>query len=115
MPEKKFDENKLERIKNGNFDVVVDQKQFDLVPPLDMVRPLVEIYGGEVVRDFEDDNRIPEEREEMTREPVGENLAVVIFQGRDEATFDRQVVNQLPSIAPFNGGKEGHYRVPVRI
>lgn len=119
MVQKKFDKKKLESLKNGPVDVIVDQRQFDVVPSLDMVRPLVEIYGGEVVRDFESDNRIPEDKEDLTIEPVEGNLAVVIFQGRDQAgdegTFDRQVVNQLPSIKLFNGGKEGHYRVPVRV
>lgn len=109
----KFDKSKLQDVKDEATDLVVSQRQYDRVPRLSDIQPLVEIYGGEIVTDVDNDNRIPKDKAEIEEFFGQSGLKVVVFQGRNEGTFDRQVVNQLPSVQLMNRGKDGYYCVPV--
>jgi hypothetical protein len=108
-----FDKSKLQDLKNETTDLIVSQRQYDRVPRLSDVQPLMQIYGGEIVTDVDNDNRIPKDMDEIEDFFEQSGLKVVVFRGRNEGTFDRQVVNQLPSVQLMNRGKDGYYCVPV--
>lgn len=109
----KFDKKKLRDVKDGEMDLVVSQGQYERVPKISDIQPLIDIYGGEVVDDVDGDSRIPKDIDEIEEFFGQSKLKVVVFQGRNEGTFDRQVVNQLPSVQLMNRGKDGYYCVPV--
>lgn len=116
MPEQKFDRELLEQTL-GDSRLIVNQREIRGAPSYEEhVKPLVRIYGGELITDVESDERIQKEKEDITNlYPVQGELGVVVFQGRNEETFDRQVVNELPSLQIANAGKSGLYKVPVEI
>lgn len=116
MPEQKFDKELLEQ-SLGDSRLIINQREIKGVPSYrEHVEQLVRIYGGELITDIESDERIQKEEKDITDlYPVQGDLGVVIFQGRNEKTFDRQVVNELPSLRIANTGKEGLYKVPVEI
>lgn len=122
--------DEIKRLKENPNELIVSQRSYrqssdSNLPPRNKVEKLAQIFYGNGYRTIE--RGTPEfEKLRENREFDGlldidiENIdAVVVFevsrlQGEDsKAVFDRQVVNELPSLDLMNAGKGGSYRVPT--
>lgn len=123
--------DKIEELKENETDLILPARSFRAtpgpnLPPRSEVEKLAQVFHGtgnyETIekgssrfeqQDFESFCKI----EGIDEEKID---AVVVFNksqlqnAEEESVFDRQVVNELPSVNPMNAGKGREYKVPTQ-
>lgn len=123
--------DKIEELKENETDLILPARSFRAtpgpnLPPRSEVEKLAQIFHGTGnYETIEKDNPRFEQQDletfcKMERIDEEEIDAVIVFDesrlqnSEEKSAFDRQVINELPSLDPMNAGKGREYKVPTK-